>query len=96
MAIQELKNQKKRAIGIRLRQVKYLNKIVEQDHRFIKKRVHSMLELKTFSADTSVISGIEAMHMIKKNSLFHEKNLSKIKSSSFMNYLKLLLKNRVS
>jgi len=43
MAIQELKNQKKRAVGIRLRQVKYLNKIVEQDHRFIKKRVHSML-----------------------------------------------------
>ena len=37
--------------GIQLRQVKYLNNIVEQDHRFNKKRI---------------IAGIEAMYMIKK------------------------------
>lgn len=35
MAIEELKNQKKMPIGIQLRRVKYLNSIVEQDHRFI-------------------------------------------------------------
>ena len=69
MAIEELKNQKKMPVGIQLRRVKYLNNIVEQDHRFIKKRVRSMLGLKSFSTATSVISGIEAMHMIKKGQL---------------------------
>ena len=69
MAIEELKNRKKMPVGIQLRLVKYLNNIVEQDHRFIKKRVRSMLGLKSFSTATSVISGIEAMHMIKKGQL---------------------------
>lgn len=96
MAIEELKNQKKMPAGIQIRQVKYLNNIVEQDYRFIKKRVRPMLGLKSFSTATSVISGIEAMHMIKKDNLFHEISLLKIKSSSFMNYLELMLKNRFS
>ena len=69
MAVEELKNQKKMPVGIQLRQVKYLNNIVEQDHRFIKKRVRSMLGLKSFSTATSIISGIETMHMIKKGQL---------------------------
>lgn len=69
MAIEELKNQKKMPVGIQLRRVKYLNNIVEQDHRFIKKRVRSMLGLTSFRTATSVISGIEAMHMIKKGQL---------------------------
>ncbi|OUM47816.1 hypothetical protein BW425_16765 [Bacillus pseudomycoides] len=43
--------------------------MVEQDHRFIKKRVHSMLGLKSFRTATSIISGIEAMHMVKKGQL---------------------------
>ncbi|CAI8710970.1 DDE_Tnp_IS240 domain-containing protein [Bacillus sp. IT-79MI2] len=42
---------------------------MEQDHRFIKKRVHSMLGLKSFRTATSIISGIEAMHMVKKGQL---------------------------
>ncbi|MCM3100303.1 transposase, partial [Priestia megaterium] len=37
--------------------------------RFIKKRVRSMLGLKSFHSAKSVISGIEAMHMIKKGQL---------------------------
>ncbi|OOG91976.1 hypothetical protein BTH41_01084 [Bacillus mycoides] len=49
--------------------MKYFNNIVEQDHRFIKKRVHSMLGLKSFRTATSIISGIEAMHMVKKGQL---------------------------
>ena len=51
---------------MQLRQQKYLNNIVEQDHRFIKKRVRSMLGLKSLRAATYILSGIEAMHMIKK------------------------------
>ncbi|OFC88497.1 hypothetical protein BACERE00198_05311 [Bacillus cereus] len=42
VAIQELKEGKYMPKGIQLRQVRYLNNIVEQDHRFIKKRVRSM------------------------------------------------------
>ncbi|AZV43310.1 transposase [Peribacillus asahii] len=36
ITIQELKEEKQMPEGIQLRQVKYLNNIVEQDHRFIK------------------------------------------------------------
>jgi len=69
MAIEELKKEKKMPVGIQIRQVKYLNNIVEQDHRFIKKRVRSMLGLKSFRTAKSMLSGIEAMHIIKKGQL---------------------------
>ncbi|PEL24375.1 DDE-type integrase/transposase/recombinase, partial [Bacillus pseudomycoides] len=68
-AVEELRKEKKMPLGIQLRQVKYLNNIVEQDHRFIKKRVRSMLGLKSFHTATSIISGIEAMHMVKKEQI---------------------------
>ncbi|HDR7612629.1 TPA: IS6 family transposase [Bacillus mycoides] len=66
VAIQELKEEKHMPEGIQLRQVRYLNNIVEQDHRFIKKRVRSMLGFKSFKTATSILRGIEAMHMMKK------------------------------
>ncbi|MFP3668427.1 IS6 family transposase [Priestia sp. SIMBA_032] len=69
IAVEELRKEKKMLVGIQIRQVKYLNNIVEQDHRFIKKRVRSMLGLKFFRTATSILSGIEAMHMIKKGQL---------------------------
>ncbi|MDM5152706.1 IS6 family transposase [Bacillus sp. DX1.1] len=69
MAIEELKKEKKMPVGIQIRQVKYLNNIVEQDHRFIKRRVRSMLGLKSFKTAISILSGVEAMHMMKKGQL---------------------------
>ena len=48
------------------RMVQYLNNIVEQDHRFIKKIIKPMLGLKNFNSACSTIAGIEAMRMIKK------------------------------
>ncbi|MCM3654133.1 IS6 family transposase [Metabacillus litoralis] len=66
IAIQELKEEKQMPEGIQLRQVKYLNNIVEQDHRFIKKRIRPMLGLKSLRTAKRIIAGIEAMHMIKK------------------------------
>ncbi|PEE34294.1 DDE-type integrase/transposase/recombinase, partial [Bacillus pseudomycoides] len=69
VAIQELKEEKHMPEGIQLRQVKYLNNIVEQDHRFIKRRVRSMLGLKSFKTAISILSGVEAMHMMKKGQL---------------------------
>jgi transposase-like protein len=66
IAIQELKEEKQMPEGIQLRQVKYLNNIVEQDHRFIKKRIRPMLGLKSLRTAKRIIAEIEAMHMIKK------------------------------
>ncbi len=65
VAIKELKEEKRMPEGIQIRQVRYLNNIVEQDHRFIKKRVRSMLGFKSYKTATYILSGIEAMHMIK-------------------------------
>ncbi len=69
IAIEELKKEKKMPVGIQIRHIKYLNNIVGQDHRFIKKRVCSMLGLKSFRTAKSILSGIEAMHIIKKGQL---------------------------
>ncbi|MGE6348368.1 IS6 family transposase [Bacillus mycoides] len=71
IAIEQLKKEKSITDGMQLRQQKYLNNIVEQDHRFIKKRIRSMLRFKCFDTDTatSILSGVEAMHMIKKEQL---------------------------
>lgn len=54
---------------MQLRQQKYLNHIVEQNHRFIKKRTRSMLGFKCFDTTTSTLSGVEAIHMIKKEQI---------------------------
>ncbi|MED3158617.1 IS6 family transposase, partial [Bacillus thuringiensis] len=65
-AIHELKEEKCIPHGIPLRVKKYLNNIIEQDHRFIKKRIQNMLGLKSLQTATKMIAGIEAMHMVKK------------------------------
>ncbi|SDR64349.1 DDE domain-containing protein [Rhizobiales bacterium GAS113] len=55
--------------AIELRQSKYLNNIVEQDHRAIKRIVRPMLGFKTFRCASILIAGIETMHMIQKGQL---------------------------
>ncbi|KXY30929.1 transposase [Bacillus cereus] len=69
IAIEKLKKEKKMPAGSQTRQIKYLNNIVEQDHRFIKRRIRSMLGLKSFRTAVSILSGVEAMHMIKKEQI---------------------------
>ena len=55
--------------GIEIRQVKYLNNIVEQDHRAVKRLVRPMLGLKSFRTAHVTLTGIELMHMIRKGQL---------------------------
>jgi putative transposase len=55
-----------RDVPILVRQVKYLNNIVEQDHRAIKRGTRPMLNFKSFLAASSVLAGIELIHMIRK------------------------------
>ncbi|MDR0132783.1 IS6 family transposase [Priestia megaterium] len=70
VAIQELQEEKSMPSGTQIRQQKYLNNIIEQDHRFIKKRVRSMLGLKSFRTSKKILSGMEAMHMLRKKQVF--------------------------
>ena len=53
-------------LHIELRQSRYLNNVVEQDHRAIKRRVRPMMGFKSFWSAARLIAGIELMHMIKK------------------------------
>jgi putative transposase len=55
--------------GIAIRQCKYLNNIVEQDHRAVKRIVRPMLGFKSFWAARCTIAGIEVMHAIRKGQL---------------------------
>jgi transposase-like protein len=55
--------------AIAIRQVKYLNNIVEQDHRGVKRVTRPMLGFKSFEAAQGTLAGIELMHMIKKKQM---------------------------
>ena len=52
-----------------IRRVKYLNNIIEQDHRFIKRKVKPMLGFDSFETAEKTICGIEIMHMIRKGQI---------------------------
>lgn len=55
-----------KGIAVEVRQNKYLNNIVEQDHWVVKRNTRPMLGFKSFRAATCVLAGIELMHMIRK------------------------------
>lgn len=55
--------------AIVIRQCKYLNNIVERDHRAVKRIVRPMLGFKSFWAACCTIAGIEVMHGIRKGQL---------------------------
>lgn len=54
---------------INIVQSKYLNNIVEQDHRFIKRITRPMLGFKAFHSAAATPAGIETGHMIRKGQL---------------------------
>ena len=51
---------------ITIRQSKYLNNLIEQDHRNIKRRIGLMLGFKSFRRAQTLLAGIELLHMIRK------------------------------
>ncbi len=53
----------------KFRQKKYLNNVIEQDHRFIKKLVKAGLWFKSPSTAWKTLQGYEAMHMIRKGQI---------------------------
>ena len=71
---------------IEIRQIKYLNNIVEQDHRFIKKIIKPMLGFKSFNSAKITISGIENIRMIQKGQIIGGNN----NLSTFENFAMLM------
>ena len=60
---------------IEVRRVKYLNNLVEQDHRSIKRVTKIMTGFKSFEAAEATIAGIELNHMLKKGQLDSNDNI---------------------
>jgi len=54
---------------IQIRQRKYLNNLIEQDHRAIKRITRPMLGFQTFRSTRTTLRGIERMHRIKKGQM---------------------------
>ena len=65
-AVRALKAEGRLPRRVRLRQCRYLNNVVEQDHRFVKKRVWLARGYGSFQSAWRTLQGIEAVHMIRK------------------------------
>ena len=63
-------------INIFVRDIKYLNNIVEQDHRSIKRITKPMLGFKSFDAAQATLAGIELHHMLKKGQYKNAGNIA--------------------
>ena len=63
-------------VQIEIRQIKYLNNIVEQDHRFVKRIVKPMMGFKAFQSAHATLIGIELHHMLRKNQYNDAANLT--------------------
>ena len=68
-AVEELKTESVLPESCNLRQCKYLNNIIEQDHRFIKRRVNPGLGFGSFHSAKRTIQGYETMNMIRKGQI---------------------------
>jgi len=71
---------------IEIRQNKYLNNIIEQEHRFIKKKTKPMLGFKNLISAENTLAGMECIRMIQKGQIFGQtKNFC-----SFNNFASLM------
>lgn len=76
-AARELLAQNRRGARTRIRSCKYLNNLIEQDHRAIKLRLAPMLGFKRLRQAAITIAGVELMHRIRKGQFA----LSKIRAA---------------
>ena len=66
LAVRELQEQGRLPALAKLRSSKYLNNLIEQDHRNVKSRLGAMLGLKSCASAATTIRGVELMHRIRK------------------------------
>ena len=67
--IEELKRTRELGRRCRCRPVRYLNNVVEQDHRAIKRRVRASQGFRSFHSASRTIQGIETVNMIRKGQI---------------------------
>ncbi len=53
----------------KLRRVKYLNNVIEQDHRAVRRRWRAMQCFRSFHTAERTLEGVEALHMMRKGQL---------------------------
>ena len=68
---------------IKIRQCKYLNNIVEQDHRLIKRIIKPMLGFKEFCYAQVTLAGIELIRMLRKEQMRCQAGMSKTPAELF-------------
>ncbi|MCP4355594.1 MAG: IS6 family transposase [Proteobacteria bacterium] len=86
VAIKAIKKEKRIKQETQLRQVKYLNNLIEQDHRFIKRITKHTLGFKDFHCASKTLRGIEAMHMLRKRQV-HGSSSPEFSRANFVNEL---------
>src|SRR5262247_1667728 len=69
--------------AIVIRHSKYLNNLVEQDHRAVKRLTRPMLGFKSFWAARCTIAGIEVMHAIHMGQLMTPEHSSQTPAEQF-------------
>jgi len=69
--------------AIVIRHSKYLNNIVEQDHRAVKRLTRPMLGFKSFWSARCTIAGMEVMHAIRKGQLLHPRTMPPTPAEQF-------------
>lgn len=84
VAMETLNDNEALAVGTELRQVKYLNNVVEQDHRNIKRITKPMMGFKSFNSARRTLSGIEAMNMIRKGQVKEVEQGSSVSQAKFI------------
>jgi transposase-like protein len=65
---------RRRLKPIRIRQSRYLNNRIEQDHRAIKRRVRPMLGFQSAATARVILGGIEMVHMMRKGQAKYARN----------------------
>ena len=86
-ATEELKEEKVFPADSQLRQVKYLNNRIEQDHRGVKKITKASLGYQSFHTAWRTIRGIEIMHMINKGQVDGVRNRDSVSQKEFVESL---------
>ena len=84
IAMEALRNDETLAETTKLRQVKYLNNVVEQDHRNIKRITRAMMGFKSFNSARRTLSRIEAMNMIRKGQVKGVKQWDSVSQAKFI------------
>ncbi len=85
VAMDELQEDKTLKAETELRQSKYLNNMIEQDHRNIKRIVKPMMGFQSFNSARRTLRGIEAMAMIRKGQVKEISRGDSVSQAQFIN-----------